>query len=100
MPKGKAPDYYHKTRRGLGYVTTLVSSDQESDKCTLGDHSSGTSPWDFDVSIGDIFRTLSVNMTTISHLEDEDEDEGEELIQSDTDPWNKYLNILWDIRFE
>ena len=28
------------------------------------------------------------------------EDRGEEMIQSDTDPWIKHLNALWDIRFE
>ena len=77
MPKGKAPDYYHKTRRGLGYITPLVSSDQESDEYALGDHSSGTSSYDSDVSIDNIFGTLSVNMTSISHLEEEDEDEDE-----------------------
>ena len=37
-------------------------------------------------------------MVSTSHLEDEDEDE--ETIQSDTDPWIKYLNTLWDIYFE
>ena len=26
--------------------------------------------------------------------------EDEKMIQSDTDPWIKYLNTLWDIRFE
>ena len=35
-------------------------------------------------------------MISTSHLEDEDE----EMIQSDTDPWIKHLNALWDIRFE
>jgi len=30
--KGKDPNYYHKTRRGLGYVTTPISSDLESEK--------------------------------------------------------------------
>jgi len=41
-------------------------------------------------------------MISASHLEneDEDEDEDEEMIQSDTDPWIKFLNALWDIRFE
>ena len=29
VPKGKDLDYYHKTRRGLGYISTLVSSDPE-----------------------------------------------------------------------
>jgi hypothetical protein len=75
VPKGKAPDYYHKTRRGLSYVSTPPSSDQESEDCTYHDHSSGTSSWDSDVSIGDIFKTLSVNMTSLSHQENEDEDE-------------------------
>ena len=35
-------------------------------------------------------------MVSTSHLEDEDE----EMIQSDTDPWIKHLNTLWDICFE
>jgi len=35
VPKGKDPDYYHKTRRGLGYVSTLVSSDLESEKRSI-----------------------------------------------------------------
>jgi len=26
VPKGKTPDYYHRTRRGLGYVSTPISS--------------------------------------------------------------------------
>ena len=37
-----------------------------------------------------------MNMVSTSHLEEEDE----EMIQSDTDPWIKHLNTLWDIRFE
>ena len=98
VPKGKAPDYYHKTHRGLGYVSTPPPSDQESKDCDYHDHSSGTSSWDSDVSIRNIFNTLSVNMTSVSHQEDEDENE--ELIQCDTDPWIKLLNTLWDIHFE
>jgi len=41
-------------------------------------------------------------MVSTSHLEDGGEDfvESEELIQSDSDPWIKHLNTLWDIRFE
>ena len=35
-------------------------------------------------------------MISASHLEDRDE----EMIQSDTDPWIKHLNTLWDTRFE
>jgi len=46
--------------------------------------------------IGTIFRNLSVNMVSTSHLKEEDE----EMIQSDTDPWIKHLNTFWDINFE
>jgi len=35
-------------------------------------------------------------MVSTCHPEDGDE----EMIQSDTDPWIKHLNTLWDIRFE
>ena len=35
-------------------------------------------------------------MVSTNHLEDGDE----EMIQSDTDPWIKHLNTLWDTRFE
>ena len=30
VPKGKAPDYYHRTRMGLGYVSTPILSVTES----------------------------------------------------------------------
>ena len=41
-------------------------------------------------------------MASTSHLKDDKEDtfESEELILSDSDPWIKYLNTLWDICFE
>ena len=102
VPKGKAPDYYHKTRRGLDYVSTPVSSDFESEEEVDNDCSSITSSCDWDVSVGVIFESLSVNMISTSHLEKNEEDiiESEELIQSDFDPWIKHLNTLWDIRFE
>jgi len=88
VPKGKEPDYYHKTQRGLGYITTPVSSDPESEKEVYHDSSSATSSWDSDVNIGDIFGSLLVNMVSTSHLKDDGEDifESEELIQSDSDP--------------
>ena len=43
-----------------------------------------------------IFKQISVNIVSTTHLKDGDE----EMIQSDTDPWIKHLNALWDIRFE
>ena len=96
VPKGKTPDYYHRTRRGLGYISTPAPSNSDSEESLYHDYSSGTSSWESDVSVGNIFRELSVNMVSTSHLEDGDE----EMIQSDTDPWIKHLNTLWDIRFE
>jgi len=88
VPKGKDLDYYHKTRRGLGYVSTPVSLDPESEKEVYLDSSSATSSWHSNVSIGDIFESFSVNMVSTSHVEDDREDtfKFEELIQSDTDP--------------
>ena len=46
VPKVKNPDYYHKTQRGLCYVSTSVSSDLEFEKEVYHDSSSATSSWD------------------------------------------------------
>ena len=81
VPKGKAPDYCHKTRMGLDCVLTSIRSDFEYEEYLYHDHSSGTSSWESNIDVGDIFRDFSVNMVSISHLEDEDE----EMIKSDTD---------------
>jgi len=77
-------------------MSTLIPSTSESKESLYHDHSSGTSSWESNVSVGGIFKKLSVNMILTSHPEEEDE----EMIQSDTDPWIKHLNTLWDIRFE
>jgi len=45
VPKGKASDYYHKTQRKLGYMSTPVSSDAESEKWVHHNHSLKTSSW-------------------------------------------------------
>jgi len=52
--------------------------------------------WDLDVSVGNIFKSLSVNMVATSHMEEDKEDtfESKGLIQSDSDPWIKQLNTL------
>ena len=85
VPKGKDPDYYH---RGLGYVSTPVLSDSESEEKVYNDSSSATWSWDSDVSVGGIFENLSVNMVSTSHLEDDGEGiiQSENLIQSDSEP--------------
>jgi len=66
VTKGKAPDYYHQTHRGLGYVSTPISSASESEE-SYHNHSLGTLSWESDVSIGNIFKDLSVNMVSTSH---------------------------------
>ena len=81
-PRGKTPDYYHRTRRRLGYVSTLIPSASESKELLYHDHSSGTSSWESDISVGNIFKDLSVNLISTSHPKDGDR----EMIQSDTDP--------------
>ena len=83
-------------RRGLGYVSTPIPSASESEGSLYHYHSSGTSSWESDVSVGNMFGELSVNMILTSHLEDRDE----EMIQSDIDPWIKHLNTLWHIHLE
>jgi len=82
VPKGKALDYYHKTRRGFGYVSTPVPLNSKSKESPCHDHSSGTSSWEPDVSIGAIINSLLANMVSTSHLKDEDE----EMIQLDIIP--------------
>jgi len=96
--KRECPNYYHQTRRGLGYVPTPIPLGSESKESLYHDQSSGTLSWELDISVGTIFEDFSMNMVSTSHLKDENEDE--EMIQSDTDPWIKHLNTLGGIRFE
>jgi len=77
-------------------VSTLILSTSESEGSLHYNYLSGTSSWESDVSVGNIFKELSVNLVSTSHPEDENE----EIIQLDTDPWIKHLNALWDIHFE
>jgi len=71
MLKGKQANYYDKTRRGLGYVTPPALFQPEEDK-SLMSHSSTSSEWESDVSIGVLFKNLFVNMTSINQLEHEE----------------------------
>ena len=86
VPKGKTPDYYHRTRKGLGYVSTPIPSASESEGSLY--HQAHHHGSQMSVSAT---SSLSVNMISTSHLKDGDE----EMIQSDTDPWIKHLNSLW-----
>ena len=58
-----------------------IPSESKFEESLYHGHSPGTSSWESDVNVGAIFRNLSVNMGSTSHLEDEDEG----MIQSDTD---------------
>ena len=77
-------------------MSTQISSASESEESLYHYRSSGISSWESDVSVGNIFNELLVNIVSTSHPEDRDE----EMIQSDADPWIKHLNTLWDIRFK
>jgi len=81
---------------------TTVSSDFASEKEVYQDSPSTMSLWVSDVSIDNIFKSLSMNMESTRYLKDDREDnfKFEELIQLDSDPWIKHLNTLWDICFE
>ena len=59
---------------GLGYVSTPIPADFESEEFLYHDHSLGTSSWESNVSVSDIFRDLSVNIVSINHLKDKDEE--------------------------
>jgi len=81
-------------------VSTPVSSDSEPEQWVSHDHSSETLSLGSDVNISAIFKSLSVNMISNNHLEHEDKDKTEEMIQLHTNHWIKYLNTLWDISFK
>ena len=93
VPKGKPANYYDNTRRGLGYVTptppaTVKSKDDEP----IPSHSTSSSEWDSDVSVGVMFENLTVNMTSSSQLEPAE--------ATDEEPWAQQLDLQWEKRFE
>src|SRR3954464_11624331 len=83
--------------RGLGYSTTPDQSDVDSNPLARYDHSSDTSSFNSDVSVGTLFEPVSVNMVS---AQPEPYDDEIELINTEDDPWIRHLNMLWDIRFE
>ena len=71
MLKGKPANYYNKTHRELGYVTSPTLLQFEDDK-SIQSLSTTSSEWESDVSVGMLFKNLSVNMTSIDQLEHEE----------------------------
>ena len=57
--KGKPLIIIIKLTKGLGYVSTPISSASESEEPLYYDHSSGSSSWESDVSVGNIFKEIS-----------------------------------------
>jgi len=70
VPKGKPANYYDNTRRGLGYITPPPPTTvQFRDNKPIPSRSTSSSEWDSDVSVGKMFKNLTVNMTLSSQLE-------------------------------
>ena len=90
VPKGKPPNYYDRTRRGLGYVTPLEQSESEDESISpTRSQSSSSSGWESNVSVGLVFKNLSVNMTSASHIEEGEEDQLEPF---DCDLWAQQMS--------
>src|SRR4051812_45352020 len=103
VPKGREASYYQETKRGLGYVSPPARPGHSPSyvKMTSHDHSSDTSSWESDASIGTLFEGLSINMVSADPLEDlEDMGCDDSFFEDDNDPWIRHLNTLWDIHFE
>src|SRR3954465_13422333 len=103
VPEGKEANYYQEAKRGLGYTSPplRLSHGPTSFRIVSRDYSSSTSSWESDVSIGNLFEGLSINMVSASPLEDlEDMEYDDSQLEDDDDPWIRHLNTLWDIRFE
>ena len=68
--KGKPTNYYDNTRRELGYVIpTPPTTVRPKDNKQIPSRSASSSEWDSDVSVGMLFKELTVNMTSSSQLE-------------------------------
>jgi len=74
----------------LRYVTPLTSFQSDKDE-SLPSHSSTSSEWESDVSVGVLFKNLSVNMTSINQLEHE-----EAIEMFDAKPRAQQLNLQWE----
>ena len=81
MPKEKSTNYYDKTRRRLGFLTPPAPFQSEEEK-PLPSYSSISSEWESNISVGVLFKNLSVNITSINQLEYE-----EAIKTFETEPW-------------
>ena len=88
VPIGIPANYYNKIRRGLGYVTSPPSTSVRSKVNKPSSRSASSSEWESDVSVGTMFESLSVNMTSSSQLEPAK--------ATDVEPWAQQLDFQWD----
>ena len=87
VPQRKPPNYYDRTRRGLGYVTLPPQLESESDR-SLPSQSSDSSRWDSDCSVGIVLKKLFTNMTSISQTKQD-----EDIEPFDVDPCAQQLDL-------
>jgi len=93
VPKGKLANYYDKTRKGLGYITPPPSTSIRSkNNEPIPSRSASSSEWESDVSMGTMFESLSVSMTSSSQLEPAE--------AIDVEPCAQQLDFQWEKRFE
>ena len=88
MSKGKPTNYYDKTHRELGYVTPPTPF-QSKDNELIPPHSASSSEWKSDISTGMLFKNLSINMTSINQLEND-----EAIETFDAEPWAQQLDLI------
>ena len=78
----------------MGYATLPPQSEPGTDG-SLPSQSSDSSSWDFDGSVGVVFKKLFANMTSINQMEQE-----EDIEPFDADLWAYQLDLQWEKRFE
>lgn len=68
VPDGKGFDYYSKTIHGLGYVSSKQEIDvvHENSSEITSFRSSSPSSYDSELGLNDLFKHLSMDMTSIS----------------------------------
>lgn len=88
LPKGKNHDYYHRTQRELGYISTPSITKPEFEEIAQTRGDSDTPSWDSDVSISAIFQALIANMTSINR------DGSDEVIILQKEIWTKHMDTL------
>lgn len=70
--KEKKPDYYHKTRRELEYITSLASSKRECEELTKSEISKEVVKRDSNINTSMVLQTLLANMVSASNEEPDD----------------------------